>query len=202
MRKSIIAFATGAVVAVAAAAIVATSFAHRIDTSFSAIKLPVSSAAPVVSSPTPSVAAKPIEGDTNGDGRLSEFEKEVLANSKYTLPDGSVVKLVDGQPLPAPVQAAVTAAITPSANTFNAASPATNQQFAPAFDAALAAQESKVGRDIIVVMYGTTPNGHAWTASAPAYAPTLAGYPSKAAAIAAAEAVDAGSNQYALIVIG
>jgi len=48
----------------------------------------------------------PIEGDSDGDGELSEFEKQVLARNaprEITLHNGTVVVVAPGQPLPQPV---------------------------------------------------------------------------------------------------
>lgn len=59
---------------------------------------------------TPQAAATaapaPIEGDSNGDGKLSEHEKQVHATNAprdITLHDGTVVVVTPGQALPQPV---------------------------------------------------------------------------------------------------
>jgi len=71
-----------------------------------------SALAPVVAEATPSAAPTPTEipGDTNGDGKLSEREKEILAKNAprdFTLTDGTVVIIDPQAPLPAEVVAAL-----------------------------------------------------------------------------------------------
>jgi len=61
-------------------------------------------------------AAKPLEGDLNGDGKLTAFETEWLAKTKaetavrdYTLLDGTVVQVDPAQALTDPVRADIAA---------------------------------------------------------------------------------------------
>ncbi|POH64777.1 MULTISPECIES: hypothetical protein [Cryobacterium] len=74
-------------------------------------------------------ASAPIEGDSNGDGKLSEFEKQVLtmnAPRDITLHDGTVVVVTPGQPLPQPVIDQIAADAAPGA-----AQAQTADEFAP-----------------------------------------------------------------------
>lgn len=82
---------------------------------------------------TPQAAATaapaPIEGDSDGDGELSEFEKQVLATNAprdITLHDGTVVVVTPGQPLPQPVMDQIAADAAPGA-----AQTQTDDEFAP-----------------------------------------------------------------------
>lgn len=57
-----------------------------------------------------------IEGDTDGNGKLSEFEKQVAAKHAprdYTLPDGTVISIDPGKPLPEEVLAKLRADALP-----------------------------------------------------------------------------------------
>jgi hypothetical protein len=59
--------------------------------------------------------ATPIEGDENGDGKLSEFEKQLLAQNaprEFVMPDDSVVTIDPNEPLPPAVREALTALAT------------------------------------------------------------------------------------------
>ncbi|WP_130176901.1 hypothetical protein [Cryobacterium sp. SO1] len=67
---------------------------------------PSARSASAVPTPTPTA----IPGDTDGDGTLSEFEKQVAAQNAprdYALPDGTVVSIDPKVPLPAEVVAAI-----------------------------------------------------------------------------------------------
>ena len=69
---------------------------------------------PTSATPTPTIA--PIEGDTNSDGKLSEFEKQVLARNAprdITLHDGTAATVTPGQPLPQSVIAQIAADAAP-----------------------------------------------------------------------------------------
>ncbi|POH66065.1 MULTISPECIES: hypothetical protein [Cryobacterium] len=81
--------------------------------------------------PTPqatATASAPIEGDSNGDGKLSEFEKQVLTRNAprdITLHDGTVI-VTPGRPLPQPVIDQIAADAAPGA-----AQAQTDDEFAP-----------------------------------------------------------------------
>ncbi|WP_210506110.1 hypothetical protein [Naasia sp. SYSU D00057] len=76
---------------------------------------------PDTESSAPSIGAAspaPIDGDSNGDGELSEFEKQVHAKDAprdITLHDGTVVAVTPGQPLPQPVIDQIAADAAPGA---------------------------------------------------------------------------------------
>jgi hypothetical protein len=72
--------------------------------------MPFAAPATATASATPTPTAIP--GDENNDGKLSEFEKQILAKNAvrdYTMPDGSIVKIDPTQPLPGPVVAVLQA---------------------------------------------------------------------------------------------
>src|SRR5690554_5308299 len=65
---------------------------------------------------TPAETAASIVGDANGDGKLSEFEKQLLAQNaprEFVMPDDSVVTIDPNEPLPPAVREALTALATP-----------------------------------------------------------------------------------------
>jgi hypothetical protein len=71
---------------------------------------------------TPVATPVAIPGDTNGDGKLSKFEEQVLASHAprdYTMPDGSVVKIDPTQPLPEPVKAVIATQSAPFVSVLN-----------------------------------------------------------------------------------
>ncbi|BDI21296.1 hypothetical protein [Herbiconiux sp. L3-i23] len=66
-------------------------------------------------SATPS--AVPLEGDRDGDGQLSEFEKQVLARNaprEVALADGTAATVTPGEPLPQPVTDQIVAEALPA----------------------------------------------------------------------------------------
>lgn len=66
--------------------------------------------------PTASATPAPLVGDRDGNGSVSEFEKEILAKAAprdYTMPDGSVVQVDPTQPLPPEVVAVIAGLAAP-----------------------------------------------------------------------------------------
>ena len=85
--------------------------------------VPTAGPAPASETATPTPTAIP--GDRDGNGTLSEFEKQILAKSAvrdYTMPDGSVVQIDPTQPLPAEVVAVVKSESAPTVQTLGATS--------------------------------------------------------------------------------
>jgi hypothetical protein len=110
------------------------------------------SAAPAISTPTP------ISGDTDGDGQLSAFEKQVLAQNAgrpYTMPDGSIVQIDPAQPLPTAVVAAIQEAIRPTALMVAAVSGDGQGERLTAMYDVMEAHAAATGRGIMFV-YRTT----------------------------------------------
>ena len=78
-----------------------------------------------LASETETATPTAIPGDRDGNGSLSEFEKEQLAKNAvhaYTMPDGSVVQIDPTQPLPAEVVAVVKSESAPTVQTLGATS--------------------------------------------------------------------------------
>ena len=110
--------------------------------------------------PTPqatATASAPIEGDSNGDGMLSEFEKQVLARNAprdTTLHDGTVVVVTPGQPLPQPVIDQIAADAAPGA-----AQARTDDEFAPmagirSIREVASSYADELGRTVVIVYWG------------------------------------------------
>ncbi|GAA1937561.1 hypothetical protein [Agromyces allii] len=104
---------------------------------------------------TPDAAASaPIEGDADGDGELSEFEKQVLARHAprdIALHDGSVVVVTPGQPLPQPVIDQIVADAAPGA-----AQAQTDDEFAPmagrrSIREVATSYADQIGRTVVIV---------------------------------------------------
>jgi len=105
----------------------------------------------------PSHAPEPISipGDRDGDGKLSEFEKQLLARhapKDYTMPDGSVVQLDPAQPLPELVKAVVIEQARPPAQALSAANdiPANDAATLEMF-AFVDAKAEELGRPVVLV---------------------------------------------------
>lgn len=120
--------------------------------------------APVVEaeSPTSAPTPKAIPGDTNEDGKLSEFEKQVVADTalrSYTLLDGSTVDVAPAQPLPAAVVAAIQEQASPIAESFRFAE---GDAVTPPMEAMrenVDAQAESVGKGIVFVAQGISDDG-------------------------------------------
>ncbi|WP_022892395.1 hypothetical protein [Agromyces subbeticus] len=101
--------------------------------------------------------AAPIEGDSDGDGELSEFEKQVLARHAprdITLHDGTVVVVTPGQPLPQPVIDQIAADAAPGA-----AQTQTADEFAPmagtrSIREVANSYANELGRTVVIVYQG------------------------------------------------
>jgi hypothetical protein len=146
-----------------------------------------------------------LEGDQDGNGRLSEWEKGVLAKNSardYTLADGTTVKVDPTQPLPAPVAEAVKAhAAVPTAGSKTTDRDAQDRSYA-ALRASLDADAAATGRGILVVYQAASAGeGLIWVPaiSGDKYSPFL-GSADKASVVA--EATTWAANKgYELIVL-
>ncbi|MFC9558308.1 hypothetical protein [Agromyces sp. NPDC056965] len=107
---------------------------------------------------TPNAAASAaIEGDTDEDGELSEFEKQVLARNAprdITLHDGTVVVVTPGRPLPQPVIDQIIADAAPGA-----AQAQTDDEFAPmagmrSLREVATSYANEFGRTVVIVYLG------------------------------------------------
>ncbi|MFF2274108.1 hypothetical protein ACFVTX_17670 [Agromyces sp. NPDC058136] len=107
---------------------------------------------------TPNTAASAaIEGDTDEDGELSEFEKQVFARNAprdITLHDGTVVVVTPGQPLPQPVIDQIVADAVPGA-----APAQTDDEFAPmagirSIREVATSYANEFGRAVVIVYWG------------------------------------------------
>ncbi|PWC08122.1 hypothetical protein [Mycetocola zhujimingii] len=117
--------------------------------------------------PAPSV----IPGDEDGDGKLSEFEKQVQAKKTprdYTLPDGTVVQIDPAVPLPTPVVEALRQAVRPAVDAVFAVSsregPTTSARLQD-LQALLDVQAAATGKSIIVAHRINSADGVIWGAT-------------------------------------
>jgi hypothetical protein len=108
-------------------------------------------AAAATTKPTPTA----IPGDTDGDGKLSAFEKQVLAQNAsrdYTMPDGSIVKIDPKEPLPEAVKAIVTEKIAPATEALRATTNADqNEAAVEALRNSLTSQSEATGKPVVTV---------------------------------------------------
>lgn len=115
------------------------------------------------STSSPSELPATIEGDTNGDGVLSEFEKQVLAQNAprdFTMTDGTTVQVDPEVPLPPAVKDVLTQQAQPIADQYK-----TNTDFSPESVGALhartretvEAQSEAIGKPVVFVL--PSPNG-------------------------------------------
>jgi hypothetical protein len=143
---------------------------------------------------------EPIEGDTDGDGKLSAWESEQLMKSVYILPDGSAVPIPKDQPLPQAVVDAVEAVVSPPAQYLASGDAYTVAEREVAYWDAVQEQSRMVNRTIITVMYGFGDHGaRMWVASDPMTQHT---FDSKEEAIAAVNTyIGSSTDKYVLIVI-
>ena len=152
---------------------------------------------------TPSASAEPeaVEGDFDGDGKVTSWDLEQLAKSTYTMPDGSKVPIETGQPLPAQVVEAVEQALAPvAAEYIRVAKSNPNGAEKPLFDA-IAAQEAKINRQIVPITHvGADALNRGWAVGYPA--PTVSGgYSTREQAVAHATEWVNGSTSYVVVVL-
>lgn len=131
---------------------------------------------------TPTATPKPVAGDTDGDGKVSAFEKQVLdasAPKAYRMPDGSTVRIDPAQPLPAAVVKVIAAKALPLVRTMqDGGEPRQRGLLSLMAQADAALAES--GRGVIYV-YPTvnqTRDANGNLVSAPVWATTASGSPS------------------------
>ncbi|MFF2389588.1 hypothetical protein [Agromyces sp. NPDC058104] len=106
---------------------------------------------------TAATAAAPMEGDSDGDEELSEFEKQVLARNAardITLHDGTVAVVTPGQPLPQPVIDQMVADAAPGA-----AQAQTDDEFAPmagirSLREVAGSYANELDRTVVIVYWG------------------------------------------------
>lgn len=112
--------------------------------------IPSSPAATITATPTPTA----IPGDADGNGSLSEFEKQVLAShapKDYTMPDGSVVQIDPTQPLSAEVVAVLKSKMMPDVREVQRAMDNTTVQAAPDLYALIRAEGPALGKNVVFV---------------------------------------------------
>lgn len=153
---------------------------------------------------TPEATQEPVLDpmDLDGNGSVSEFEKQMAAKNAvrdYTLPDGTVVQVDPTQPFPEAVHSAVKAETVPLIAATQAFG--TKAQYEVAMIAELDAKAAAMGRGIAVVfessIYG---GGTMWVilASGQSQAPFI-GSADKASVVAQAETWTENRN-YELII--
>ncbi|PWC08121.1 hypothetical protein [Mycetocola zhujimingii] len=145
---------------------------------------------------TATTTPAPLDGDENGDGKLSEREKELIAKRSYTLLDGTVV------PTPTPKQGeAIPEAIIENIKAQGASDAAalhTGSGFweaSEALEALLELEDKRVGRKILPVVQGTD---GLWGSGRPGL--EVASGCDKETAVAAADALAASNDRYVVIV--
>jgi len=154
------AFRVGVFAVLSAVALSLTACSTAPGTDFLGEPAPSSASQPAAS---PEAEPAVLEGDRDGNGKLSEHEKGVLAMKAprdYTLPDGTVIKVDPAQPLPAPVVDSIRAQAAPIIATYGTNIPTSRnlREFATS-------QYELTGKSLVIVMH--IPNavdGRGWTA--------------------------------------
>jgi hypothetical protein len=155
--------------------------------------------------PTPTA----IPGDTDGNGKLSEFEKQILAQNAvrdYTMPDGSIVKIDPTQPLPDAVVAVLQAKSAATAEAMRTAG--TSDELVAASGAmadAVKADAAATGKQLVYIFQGnnqaSSGNEIMWGSSPSGVGSTgLTASPDKDAFMASVEAWATPRN-YEIVVI-
>src|SRR5690606_37066960 len=93
--------------------------------------------------------------DLDQDGTVTGWERDQYARQSYTLPDGTSVPLpADGEPLPQEIVDAVVQNVAAEAGLSAAAGTvAEKDAYIFAMQDALAAEEAKLGRSILAIVY-------------------------------------------------
>jgi hypothetical protein len=169
--------------------------------------MPFAAPATATASATPTPTAIP--GDENNDGKLSEFEKQILAQNAvrdYTMPDGSIVKIDPTQPLPGPVVAVLQAKSAATAEAMRTAG--TSHELVAASGAmadAVKADAAATGKQLVYIFQGnnqaSSGNEIMWGSSPSGVGSTgLTASPDKDAFMASVEAWATPRN-YEIVVI-
>lgn len=120
---------------------------------------------------TPTQGPTAVAGDTNGDGHLSEFEKQIIAQNAprdYIMPNGTIVQIDPKTPLPPQVVNDVKSAVSPAvaASATAGGDQEASDAASKALDQSLQEQSDKLGRGIAVVFNTRGSNGWVWGAKA------------------------------------
>lgn len=141
---------------------------------------------------TAAATPEPIAGDLDGDGKVTEREKELLAKQSYTLLDGTVVPTPkQGEPIPEAIIANIQAQAAPDVAGIEDSSWASME----AFETLLEAEDKRLGRKIIPVVQDYEGN---WGSGRPGI--DVAGPADKETVVAAANALAASNDRYVVIV--
>ncbi|AQX81557.1 hypothetical protein BWO91_17710 [Plantibacter flavus] len=144
-------------------------------------------------------AVAPVEGDLDGNGQLSEREKEILESKRpreVTLPDGSVVAVDPSQPLPAPVVQSITDQFNSLAAQFNGDGLHDEEILGQMYQL-VDQKQTEIGRGVVMVFSFL---GYWCTAASSAKSP-IQGELDQASVISQAQAW-ASARDFELIVIG
>lgn len=111
-------------------------------------------AAAAATTATPTATPKPVAGDTDGDGKLSAFEAQILAShvpKAYRMPDGSTMQINPDKPLPAAVVKIIKAKAARPVATMMANSSEVNSKALYALELQLTADSAAIGKHHIYV---------------------------------------------------
>lgn len=143
-----------------------------------------------------------IEGDLDGNGQLSEREKEILAQAAprdYVLPDGSTIRIDPTVPLPQPVRDVIAAQGAGLSAQFTG-DPMNDESVLSQMWAFADLQLETTGRGVILV-YAMPGDGGTWwcTAASGARSPVLASLNQQEILTASADWAD--SRNYDLVLV-